>query len=80
MNKRNFVAIGAMAILLLGALLVQGQINKTEVTEVKQSTPEPEKTTVTKAATCGGPAQCGQSACDYDCGGSCGVKTCGCSK
>jgi len=73
MNKTTLIALIAIGILVVGAIVVSA-------TYVNNEPIEPgENEVIETAQTCGVGSGCGPETCNGACGGTCGVRTCGCS-
>jgi len=66
MDKKLLVSLGIVVVLVVGALFVNANNAPQETTE------EP---TVCRTT----PKTCNENTCKQECGGNCGIKSCGCS-
>ena len=74
MKKTTLFAMGIMALLVVGIAFVSATLT----TEDNAEDAEPEVIEPAQA-TCGAGTTCGPGNCNGACGGTCGVRTCGCS-
>ena len=71
MKKTNLIALAVIAVILVGTIFVSAAFQE-EKEEFSVQQP---------SETCGAPQQtCGSETCNLQCGGSCGIPSCGCSK
>lgn len=78
--KKIYLGIAALAILLMAAFLVQGSFDSgdndqapEESGDTDQAFEDSSKDSVSQ------PSECAPQTCNYQCGGTCGVSSCGCS-
>ena len=69
MKKTNKIALAVIALLILGAIFVSAYVS--DNSNAEQNTIE-EKPRVQE--------ECSASTCNFNCGGNCGVPTCGCGR
>jgi len=68
MEKKTMYILGIVLVLVVGALFVQANLGNKEASEESKPTacqvPQP---------------TCNANTCNLECGGTCGIKSCGCS-
>ncbi|MBD3164625.1 hypothetical protein GF323_05490 [Candidatus Woesearchaeota archaeon] len=71
MDKRIWIGLSIALVLVLGGLFASANLE----TEVIESGEEKE------SSVCGAPEpSCGADTCNFDCGGNCGISSCGCGR
>lgn len=67
MEKKTWLILGVVLVLVVGALFVKANLGAKEAPE--------DKPTVCQVP----PPTCNANTCNFQCGGTCGIKSCGCS-